>query len=208
MALTTQAEVEKRLQWDITAEPDAVVTSLIAAATGLIEGEIGREVESDDYTESYDADMNPILLDHWPVTAVATVTEDGTATTDYVFYDDGRLFRTSNGYVSRWRTRKLKSISVTYTGGYLVGTHDSELAHIGSIATEVVARAFRSGAASATAPAGVGLGGIASVSLAGSDSVTYSAVGGETFELGGGLSRFIQLLEDERRQLTQYRDLV
>jgi hypothetical protein len=83
-----------------------------------------------------------------------------------------------------------------------------ELAHIGSIATEIVARAFRSGAASAAQPAGVGLGGIASVSLAGSDSVTYSTVGGETFALGGGLSRFIQLFEDERRQLAQYRDAI
>jgi hypothetical protein len=210
LALTTQAEIEKRLQWNITAEPDSVVTSLIAAATGHIEGAIGRKVESANYTETYDADMNPILLEHWPVTTLSTVTEDNTTLTsaDYAFYDDGRLLRISNGYVRRWSTRKVQSIDVTYTGGYLAGTHVSELAHIGSIATEIVARAFRAGAASAVAPAGVGLGGIASVSLAGSDSVTYSTVGGESFQVGGGLTRFVQILEDEKTQLQQYRDLV
>lgn len=207
MALTTQAEIEKRLQWDITAEPDAVVASLIAAATAHIESEVGRKVESASYNETYDADLNPIMLENWPVTAVASVTENGTAlaSTSFAFYEDGRLLRVSNGYPVSWRTGKVQSVAVSYTGGFLAGTHVSELAHIGSICTEIVARAFRAGAASAAEPAGVGVGGVTSVTLAGSDSVTYASSDGSTMELGGGLTRFVQILEDERRQLAQYR---
>jgi len=211
LALTTQAEIEKRLQWDITAEPDSVVTSLIAAATAHMENEVGRKLESATYTaELHDPPDGAVFLKNWPVTSITTVTVDGTAvaSSGYTFYSDGRLHRTSNSRDLSWNSSKRKAISVTYAGGYLAGTHTSELAHLGSICTEIVARAFRSGAASAAAPAGIGLGGISSVTLAGSDSVTYATSGGESFELGGGLTRFIQILDDERRQLQTYRGIL
>ena len=210
MALCDQEEIEKRLQWDITAEPDSVVTSLIAAATAHMEGEVGRRLESATYTaELHDPPDGAVFLKNWPVTSITTLEVDGAAvaSTGYTFYSDGRLHRTSNSRDVGWASSKRKAISVTYAGGYLAGTHTSELAHLGSICTEIVARAFRSGAASAAQPAGVGLGGIASVTLAGSDSVTYSTTGGDTLELGGGLTRFIQILDDERRQLQQYRGI-
>jgi len=209
LAFCTQSDVEHRLQWDITAEPETVVTELIAHAQALIESEVGRPLESDDYTgELHDGHVGAIFLEHWPVTAVSDVTEDGTtlaAGDDYIFYeDDGRLVRVSGGHQIAWLTRKLQAISVDYTGGFVSPDHELELDHLKTLCTEVVARAFRQGAASAVAPAGAGLGGINAVSIEGSDSVTFGAVGGETIELGGGLSRFVFLLDDEKRQLVQY----
>lgn len=207
MALTTQLEIEKRLQWDITAEPDSVVTSLIAAATAHMEAEVGRKLESATYTaEVYDPEY-PIRLLHWPVTSVSAVSVEGTAlaSNEFLFYKLGRLHRVVASQDVSWNSWKRQSVAVTYIGGYLAGTHTVELAHLGSICTEIVARAFRAGAASAAGPAGVGLGGITSVHLDGSDSVSYASASGDTLELGGGLTRFIQILDDERRQLAAYR---
>lgn len=212
MALTTQAAIEQRLQWDITADPDSTITALIAAATSHMEAEVGRPLESATYTdEEHDPPLyyaDPILLDHFPVTAVSAVSVDGTALTvadDVVFYEDGRLYRASDSREVTWGTLKRKAIKVTYTAGYSNAATPSQFAHLGSICAEVVARAFRSGAASAAIPAGVGLGGITQVSLDGSDSVTYGLANSATVPLGGGLSRFIHLLDDERRQLRRYK---
>lgn len=208
MALCNQLNVEQRLQWDITAEPDAVVTSLIAAAQALIEFEAGRPLESDNHTQVFDGGHRILFLANWPVTAVGSVTEDGTALVagdDFMFYPDGQLLRVSSSHAIRWFTRKLQSIEVSYTGGYLAGTHDSALAHLSSLCTEVVARAFRQGAASAAQPAGVGLGGITAVNLAGSDAVSFSTTSGASIELGGGLTRFVFLLPDEKEQIARYR---
>lgn len=214
MALTTQAAVERRLQWNIIAEPDTVVTTLIAAATAHMEAEAGRPLESATYTDQvFDppGGSNPIDLPNWPVTAVSAVSVEGTAltvATDVLFYPDGRLYRVSDSREVTWASTKRQSIEVTYTGGYLTGTHDWELDHLGSICAEVVARAFRAGAASAAVPAGVGAGGITQVSLDGSDSVTFGTTSGSSFQLGGGLSRFVHLLDDERRQLWRYRKVL
>lgn len=200
MALCTQADVEKRLQWDITAEPDAVITMLIADAQALIESEVGRPVESASRSETLNGGAWSVFLKYWPVSAVSTVTEAGTAltvTTEYLWYPTGKLIRVSGGYQTYWRAYKPQSLVVAYTGGYLGGT--KELEHLGSLCAEVVARAFRKGADNAAVPAGAS-GQIQSVSLAGSDSVTYAA-GGSTATISGGLSQFVYLEEDERRQL-------
>lgn len=200
--LCTQADVEKRLQWDVTAEPDPVITMLIADAQALIEAEIGRTVESAVRSETLDGDAWSLFLKYWPVTAIASVVEDGTAlvvNTDYRWYSTGKLIRVSGGYQIYWRAYKPQSIVVTYTGGYVAPTHDMELGHLGSLCAEVVARAFRKGADNAAVPAGAA-GQIQSVSLAGSDSVSY-ATGGSTATIGGALTQFVYLEEDERRQL-------
>lgn len=208
MALCVQADIEQRLQWDITAEPEPVITTLIAAAQAHIESEIGRTVESAARAETLNPSSPTLFLQYWPATTITTLTEDGTSLTegdDFILEDEIALKRVSDGHQINWQTTKLASIAVAYVGGYLAGTHDSELAHLGSVCAEIVARAFRTGAAAAAAPAGVGAGGITSVALEGSDTVTYSTANGETIETGGGLSRFVHLLEDERRQLARYR---
>ena len=70
MALCTQLDVEQKLQWDITAEPDTTVTALIADAQAHIEAEVGRPLESAARTETFDADRVALLLKYWPVTTV------------------------------------------------------------------------------------------------------------------------------------------
>lgn len=201
MALCVQADIEKRLQWDITAEPDPVVASLIADAQALIEAEVGRPLESASRSETFDGGRWSLFLSYWPVSAVATVNEGGTlltAITDYLWYPTGKLIRAFSGWQGYWRGGQPQSIVVAYTGGYLPGS--KELEHLGSICAEVVARAFRKGAANAAVPAGA-TGAIQSVSLEGSDSVTYASDSGSSSVSAGGLSQFLYLEEDERRQL-------
>lgn len=199
MALCTQADVEKRLQWDITAEPDPVVTMLIADATSLIESELRRAAESAAArVETFDGGWWSLFLTNWPVTAVASVVEDGTTltvTTDYKWSSSGKLIRVSGGYQIWWKTTKPDSIVVTYTGGYQSTT--TEFNHLGAICAEMVARAFRKGADSAALPVGAS-GAIASVTLAGSDSVSYTDSSSSS---SSGLGQFLYLEEDEIRQL-------
>lgn len=202
MALCTQADVEKKLQWDITAEPDPVVASLIADAQALIEGEMGRELESAARQETFDGGRWSLFLTHWPVSAVASVTEDGTVLVlndDYRWYTTGKVIRVSGTSQISWRSWAAQSVVIDYTGGYLPGT--KELEHLGSICAEVVARAFRKGASNAAIPVGA-TGEIQSISLEGSDSVTYaSSSGGTSTITAGGLNQFVYLEQDEIRQL-------
>lgn len=209
MALCTQLDVEQKLQWKITAEPDTTLTALIADAQAHIEAEVGRTVESAARSETFDGGRVALFLRYWPVSAVATVTEDGvalTVTDDYLWYPSGKVIRVSGDYQTAWKTAKHQSIVVEYTGGFLSPDHDSHLEHLGSLCAEVVARAFRKGAENAALPAGAA-GAIQSVSLSGSDTITY-ATGGGTASLVGGLGQFIYLEEDERRQLGRYKGLL
>lgn len=202
MALCTQLDVEMRLQWDITAEPEAVITALIADATGIIESELRRPVESAGRVETFDGGGWSLFLTNWPVTTMTTVVEDGvtlTVNTDYKWTATGKLIRVSGGYQTWWTATKPQSIVVTYTGGYIAATHVSEFNHLSSICAEMVARAFRKGADNAAVPVGAS-GAITSVSLAGSDSITYGSSSGGSSG-GGGLNQFLYLEEDEIRQL-------
>ena len=206
MALCTQLDVEQKLQWDITAEPEPVVTALIADAQAHIEAEVGRTLETALRSETFDGGRVALFLKAWPVTAVTTVTEDGSALTaddDFLWYPNGKLIRVSGDYQVAWRTLKRQAIVVGYTGGFKSPEHDSQLEHLGSICAEAVARAFRRGAASAAIPADAA-GAVQSVSLVGSDSITYATGAGE-FSGSGGLSQFVFLTEDERGQLNRYK---
>jgi hypothetical protein len=211
MALCTQLDVEQKLQWDISAEPDATVTALIADAQALIESHVGRPLESGTRTDTFDGGRVALFLRTWPVTEVTTVTEDAVvlAVTDFKWYPNGKVIRTSTtGSQILWKAYKPQSIEVVYEGGYLAGTddlHDIALEHLGSMCAEVVARAFRKGAASAAIPAG-SAGAVQSVSLSGSDTVTYATGSGESFA-GGGLTAFVYLEEHEIAQLGRYRSI-
>jgi hypothetical protein len=212
MALCTQADIEIRLQRDLTGDAPAItgtVAGLIADAQATIEAEVGRTLESAARTESFDGGAVALFLKWWPVTTITSVTEDGTllvADTDFILKEEDRLIRvTTAGYRRLWKTRKANAIDVVYTGGYLTGTHDAELEHLGSICAEVAARAIRKALDSEALPAGVS-GQVQSVSLTGSDTVTYATAGGSgTFQ--GGLSRFIYLEDGEREQLQRYKRL-
>ena len=208
MALCTQLDVEQKLQWDITAEPDTTVAALIADAQAHIEAEAGRTLESATREETFDGGRVSIFLKNWPVTAVASVTEDGTALTvsdDFKFYENGKLIRVSGDYQVAWKTLKRQAIDVAYTGGFDTPDHDSQLEHLGSICAEVVARAFRLGAKNAAVPVTAGAGGVQSVTIDGRGTISYATGGGETLTLQGGIGQFVFLNEDERRQLNRYK---
>lgn len=201
MALCTQTDVEQKLQIDFDLDDEPVVAALIADAQALIETEVGRPLESDDYTEVFDGGRVHVHVDHWPITEVAAVTEDGdplTALTDFRWYPNGKIIRVAGGYQVAWRTQKTQAITVEYTGGYLAAAgpgHVMALEHLGSLCAEVVARAFKEGV-KPTEAAGL----VQSVSLAGSDTVTYET-GVSNLE---GVNGFVFLTPDERFQLARY----
>lgn len=209
MALCDQEDVEFRLQRDLDTDAPSItgtVDGLIADAQAHIEAEVGRELESDDREETFDGGRPTLFLKYWPVTDVTSVTEDGTALTvadDVAWYERGKLIRVVNGRQIYWKTTKKQDITVEYVGGYLTGEHDAELEHLGSICAEMVARAIRKGADAAAVPAGAA-GQVQSVSLEGSDSVTYATAGGSA-TIRGGLTQFVFLEEDEVRQLQVYK---
>ena len=208
MALCTQLDVEQKLQWDITSEPDTTVTALIADAQAHIEAEVGRTLEDATHTETFDGGRVALLLKYWPVTAITSVTEDTTvltATTDFLWKENGRVIRVSGGDQTFWRTYKPQSIVVVYDGGYVSPDHDSQLEHLGSICAEVVARAFRLGAKNAAVPVTAGAGGVQSVTLDGRGTISYATDSGTSATLEGGLGQFVFLNEDERRQLQAYK---
>jgi hypothetical protein len=200
-----------RLQWDISAEPDTTITALIADAQALIESHVGRPLEDGPRSEIFDGNRVALFLKFWPVTAITTVTEDAIVLTsaDYMLYPNGKVIRTSTtGNQIPWKAYKPQSIQVDYDGGYLAGHddyHDLALGHLGSLCAEVVARAFKKGAANAAIPAG-SAGAVQSVSLSGSDTVTYSTGSGESFA-GGGLTAFVYLEQHEKDQLGRYRSI-
>ncbi len=171
MTLCVQADVERFLQIDVTAEPEAQVTYLIENAGALIETYLDRVIEEGPITnELHDGDRgNLIRLAQWPVTIpLTTVIEDGTTLvegTDYVAYEDGRVYRGSNTLAANWGFGR-RIIDVDYTAGYSTVPFD-----IRDVCARMVARAFQAGAAYANAP--VGAEGIKSLSLDGSDSVEY-----------------------------------
>lgn len=209
MALCTTEDVERLVLRDITADPSPYAEALIADAQAHIEAEIGRTVESASRTETFDGGQQTLFLQWFPVTAVASVVEDGITLTvddDFKWYRN-KVIRVSGDSQIAWRTLKRQSIVVTYTGGYVSPDHDAELEHLGSICAQVVARAFIKGTDLAALPVGAS-GAIQSVSLEGSDTVTYATGGGGAgSSISGGFRQFVYLEEDELRQLGQYKGL-
>lgn len=208
MALCTQGDVEKFLQIDVSAEPDAAVTMLIENGEALIKTYLDRDVlESATVTaETLDPPLRyeRLYLREWPVTAVASLTEEGTALvedTDYVVLARyGTLYRTtSSGTLKNWKWRKPQSIVTTYTAGYAADSR--ELHALRDVCTRVVARCFQAASAYANAPAGASA--IRSVGLQGSDNVSYKG-SAEKDALVDVTSVAVQLTDQDKAALTPY----
>lgn len=160
--LCTRADVEVRLHEEIDAGDEAAVDLLIAAAQGHIEREAGRPLEEAAYTETFDGDRRTLVLTHWPVTAIDSVTEEGVALdvgVDVAFYSDGRLRRLLGGFPTFWQTNRPQAIEVTYSGGY-----DPVPADLVDLCATMTARAWVAGVESA-ARRGEAEGGIKRVRL-------------------------------------------
>lgn len=211
MSIATQTDLEQRLQIDFTSGSDPVAASLLAAAQGHIEREVGYPLESaSGLVEKFDGltgsgnPLTTLIVPRRPLTAVASVVEAGitlTVTTDYLFYADGRIIRVASGYETWWRTYKRQDIVVTYTAGYTVGGGGTIPKDLVDLCAQVASRSFERGAAFASMPAGTES--VRSVALADSDSVEYfdRAMGG----LATATIRPVQLTPEEIAICRHYR---
>ncbi|MCA1971315.1 MAG: phage head-tail connector protein [Caenispirillum sp.] len=101
---------------------DTYLTRAINAASEQIEGHCGRVFGSRTVSEVFRLDRcRPrIMLNHWPVTAVGSVTEDGAAVPEAERpIEDGIFLRRldGDGADSLWTAAK---IEVSYTAGYVL----------------------------------------------------------------------------------------
>lgn len=197
MTLCVQADVEKFLQLDVTAEPEAQVTFLIENAGGQIETYLDRIIEEGAIaTELHDGDRGSLIrLNQWPVTVPLTLLEeDGVGLvegTDYVAYEDGRVYRGSTTVPANWALGR-RIIDVDYTAGYATVPFT-----IRDVCTRMVARAFQAGSAYANAPDGAEA--IKTLSLADSDSVEWSDAVRDVAMAA------MPMLPEEERSLSRYR---
>ncbi len=207
MTLAVQADVEKFLQVDVTAEPSDVTVMLLENASGLVEVFVGRDLEEATRTEDYDLpDGSVLVLRNAPVTAITTVTLNtpGTvlvADTDFVLKAKaGQLIRTTaDRRPIRWNRSGalvMNEVEVVYDAGYDF-TIDPLLERTARVArdttTRIVARAFQAAAAYAALPAGADA--IKKITLVGSDSVEYRN------ELTNVASAAIQLTDADKTSL-------
>jgi len=144
MALCTSADVEGFLGLNLASEDATQLTErYIPYVDEIIKNFIGYDIEySSSITETFDGDgkQYDIFLTHQPVTAIATITEDGTALTqgnesDYVFYSNGLVSRVG----VRWSDAKLRNLVVTYSAGYTTSTMPADIKYTSARA---VARMF------------------------------------------------------------------
>jgi hypothetical protein len=179
MALATQAQLERHLQIDVTAEPDPVVAEYLAQAQAACEAWAHQPLE---YTaaisESFEVDQVGEawhILDRFPVTAAPTVVEDTvtlTETTDFLWYEDGRLWRIFGERDGAWST-KPGGVVVTYNAGFGTGApspYDSVPVDLSLAIVVYAAALFRHGAAyAAQGPVPV-----SQIALDGSDTIQYA----------------------------------
>ncbi len=193
MTIAIQADVEKRLQIDVTSEPDAVVTALLEAAQGHVESHLGRPLEQTAHTERFDghhagSPRRALFLKYLPVVSITTVVEAGVtlSASDYLLYSDadleGRLIRVSGGNQAEWRTSKPQGIVVTYQGGYPANQAPKALV---DVVAWMAAHAFQMGAANAA-------GGGPSEGLKAEQIDTYRA---EYFGPADGLNNLVEFSE-------------
>ncbi len=198
MPLITQADLEKYLQIDVTNEPDDVVTQYIAQAQATADNYCHQPLEYSSVTEIFESDQPSAwrVLERFPISAVASVTEDGILLTsdDYLWYADGRVRRVTGSGVGRFdRTWSMypNAVTVVYGAGYGAGatapydvTPDDLILGIVTICGDL----WRYGAqyaAQGSVP-------IKSVTLSGSDTITY-AVGMDQRQ-PGELSQAVKML--------------
>lgn len=195
--LMTQADLEKHLQIDVTAEPDPVIESYIAQADAMITAYCGQDLNYDSaITETFEATTTTPwhILDRFPVSAIASVEEDDvalTVTDDYLFYPDGRLRRVSGSADWYWSGLP-NACTVVYSSGYGSAAsvpYDAVPDDLVLACTILAAALFRQGAAYAAH----GANPVKSVSLDGSDTITYdtSAANQEPVEIGGPVAALL-----------------
>lgn len=148
MALCTQTDVERILQIDFDIDPDPHVSALIGYAQALVEKHCRRTFEAEaGLVATLDGPgKKQIWLPKTPITAINSITEEGTALTadQYKWYASGKVVRVVGDYDYVW-TWKRQAIVVDYDGGYSTIPEDIEYA-----CAKLAAIGFEQGAAFAT----------------------------------------------------------
>tara|TARA_Y100000591_G_C21819779_1_gene692934 strand:+ start:741 stop:1397 length:657 start_codon:yes stop_codon:yes gene_type:complete len=144
MALCTSADVEGFLGLNLASEDATQLTErYIPYVDEMIKNFIGYEIEfQTTITETFNGENKEydLFLSNQPVTAIASITEDGTTLTqgnesDYVFYANGLVTRVG----VRWSDAKLQNIVVTYSAGYTVSNMPDDIKYT---AARAVARMY------------------------------------------------------------------
>jgi hypothetical protein len=151
------------------ADTNVSAVAAIVAASAAIQDHCGQRLDyvaTDVYTfPPVEPGRRTILLPEQPVTAVASVVEDGTTLTvgtHYRWTRAGLLTRVGRDWATGWQ-----DVVVTYSHGYVVIP-----AAIRSVCIQAAARAYRAGLASAATG---GVPGIQSEQAEGDYAVTFAA---------------------------------
>lgn len=114
--LTTLASVKTWL--GITATTDDVqLARMVTAASDYIKAWLSRDITSTIYTnEKYHGTGNgTLVVRQWPITAIASITVDGSLVDPSLYAFDGRFIYLNNGYAFN---KGRANVVVTYTAGY------------------------------------------------------------------------------------------
>jgi uncharacterized phiE125 gp8 family phage protein len=96
---------------------DEELRRFLLSASDLAERVTGRALRRTAYSETYDGGRRAILLRHAPVLSVASVSVNGTATTDYTLDTDGILYAGGTSSTSSAWSWGTQNVAVTYTAG-------------------------------------------------------------------------------------------
>lgn len=195
-AFCTIADLEAFLQVTI-GTPNVPATAAITAASAAIQNYCRQRIEqvaNDALTLTVEPYRSVIHLPETPVTAVASVVEDGTTLvvgTGYRWTSAGLLVRQAGAWNSGWQ-----EVVVTYTHGYATIPDD-----IKAVCVRAASRAYQSGL---RASASGGIAGIQSEQLPDySVSFTPETASGQASSLGASAAPI--LLPSEKLLLDRYR---
>jgi len=136
--LTTLANVKAWFSPPLTTTADdALLVRLVTAASQYIQSWLGRQVASQDYTETRDgAGGRKLVLANAPVTAVATLSIDGIAIPPAPGPTAaGYMFSATTIYLQSYLfTPGCQNVAVAYTAGYAVTPPELEQACIELVA--------------------------------------------------------------------------
>src|SRR5690348_1221403 len=136
--LTTLANVKAWFSPPLaTTTDDTLLTRLISAASQYIQSWLGRQIASQNYTETRDgAGGRKLVLGNAPVTAVATLSIDGIAIPLASGPSAaGYLFSATTIYLQSYLfTPGYQNVAVAYTAGYAVTPPELEQACIELVA--------------------------------------------------------------------------
>jgi len=110
------AEAKRHLNITSTTSDDEL-RRFLDVATDLCENYAGRALRRRTFTETHDGGSPTLLLRWTPVISVTTVTDDGTAVTDYLLEpESGVLWRDDDGLLNWAGSRR--GVTVAYVAGY------------------------------------------------------------------------------------------